>query len=254
MNRRDFLSSTAAVSAALAFPLGQRKWRPLGRSTSAAGDWRSFEVTTRVEVLKPAGTTRVWVPAALVSETPYQKTLANTFDAPGGTATLIERAADALGIIAAEFPAGVPPIVTVTSRIATRNYAVDLSTARGAKSEHRATLEHFLRPTELLPTDGIVKATATAITAPPGRMWTRRAPSTSGSWTTRSAIPARAVAVSATSASCSKPATSAANAPISTRSTSVWPARRACRRATCTASGSRSRSSDTGASAPRQGT
>ena len=164
MNRRDFLSSTAAVSAALAFPLGQRKWRLLGRSTSAAGDWRSFEVTTRVEVLKPAGTTRVWVPAALVSETPYQKTLANTFDAPGGTATLIERAADALGIIAAEFPAGVPPIVTVTSRIATRNYAVDLSTARGAKSEHRATLEHFLRPTELLPTDGIVKATATAIT------------------------------------------------------------------------------------------
>src|SRR5437879_12377626 len=70
MNRRDFLSSTAAVSAALAFPLGQRKWRPLGRSTSAAGDWRSFEVTTRVEVLKPAGTTRIWVPAALVSETP----------------------------------------------------------------------------------------------------------------------------------------------------------------------------------------
>ena len=164
MNRRDFLSSTAAVSAALAFPLGKSKWRAFARSAAATGGWRSFEVTTHVEVLKPSGTTRVWVPAALVSETPYQKTLANTFDAPGGTATLVERAADALGIIAAEFPAGVPPIVTVTSRIATRNYAVDLSTARGGKSEHRATLEHFLRPTELLPTDGIVKTTAAAIT------------------------------------------------------------------------------------------
>src|SRR5437879_4267953 len=163
MHRRDFLSSTAAVSAALAFPPGTRKWRPFARST-AASDWRSFEVTTRVEVLKPAGTTRVWVPASLVSETPYQKTLANTFDAPGGTATLIERAADALGIIAAEFPAGVPPIVTVTSRIATRHYAVDLSTPRGAQSERQAALEHFRRPTELLPTDGIVKTTATAIT------------------------------------------------------------------------------------------
>src|SRR5439155_10453334 len=98
-------------------------------------DWRSFEVTTHVEVLKPAGTTRIWVPAALVRETPYQQTLANTFAAPGGTATLVERAADALGIIAAEFPAGVPPIVTVTSRIATRNYAVDLSAPRGTRGE-----------------------------------------------------------------------------------------------------------------------
>ena len=164
MNRRDFLSSTAAVSATLAFPLEKRTWRPFARSTAAAGDWRSFEVTTHVEVLKPSGMTRVWVPAALVRETPYQQTLANTFAAPGGTAKLIERPADDLGLIAAEFPAGVPPIVTITSRIATRNYAVDLSTSRGAKSEPRATLEHFLRPTDLVPTDGIVKTTATAIT------------------------------------------------------------------------------------------
>src|SRR5207247_9879218 len=60
--------------------------------------------------------------------------------------------------------AGVTPSVTFTSRIATRNYSVDLSTPRGAKSERRGALEHFLRPTELLPTDGIVKTTATAIT------------------------------------------------------------------------------------------
>jgi hypothetical protein len=32
---------------------------------------------------------------------------------------------DALGIIAAEFPAGVKPILTVTSRIATKDCAVD---------------------------------------------------------------------------------------------------------------------------------
>ncbi len=164
MNRRGFLSSTAAVSAALAFPLRKEKWRPFAQSTAAAGDWRSFEVTTHVEVLKPAGTTRIWVPAALVRETPYQQTLANTFAAPGGRAKLVERPADDLGLIAAEFPAGVTPIVTVTSRIATRNYSVDLSTPRGAKSERRGALEHFLRPTELLPTDGIVKTTATAIT------------------------------------------------------------------------------------------
>src|SRR6267143_1662998 len=109
MNRRDFLRSSGAVSAALAFPPGKGKGRPFARRTTSDG-WRTFEVTTHVEVLKPSGTTRIWVPAALVRETPYQKTLANTFDAAGGTAKLVERPADSLGIIIAQFPAGVTPI------------------------------------------------------------------------------------------------------------------------------------------------
>jgi len=128
------------------------------------GSWRTFEVTTRVEVLKSSGATRIWVPAALINQTPFQRTLANTFDAKGGTAKIVESKADALGIIASQFPAGVKPILTVTSRIATKNYAVDLSAPSRAPKENRAELEHFLRPTKLLPTDGIVKATATEIT------------------------------------------------------------------------------------------
>jgi transglutaminase-like putative cysteine protease len=160
MKRRDFLRSTGAASAVLAFA---RAGRLLRRGTPADG-WRTFEVMTHVEVLKPSGTTRIWVPAALVSETPYQKTLANNFAAAGGKARLVERAADSLGIIAAEFRAGAKPSVTVTSRIATRNYAVDLSGLRTGRSDRRATLAHFLRPTKLLPTGGIVKTTADEIT------------------------------------------------------------------------------------------
>jgi transglutaminase-like putative cysteine protease len=121
---------------------------------------------TRVEVLKPAGTTRIWVPGALVSETPYQKTLANTFNAPGGQAHFVERPDDSLGIVAATFPADVAPVLTVMSRIATRNVAIDLSagTGRAWAGAPRGALEHFLRPTALLPTNGIVKEKADAIT------------------------------------------------------------------------------------------
>jgi transglutaminase-like putative cysteine protease len=128
--------------------------------------WRRFEVMTRVEVLKPAGPTRIWVPGALVTETPYQKTLANTFNAPGGQARFVERSDDALGIVAATFPADVPPVLTVTSRIATRNVATDLSGGAAPRgvSPRRGALEHFLRPTALLPTNGIVKEKADAIT------------------------------------------------------------------------------------------
>ena len=160
MNRRDFLRSATIASAGLALP----KNRQLFASDAASDGWRTFEVTTRVEVLKTAGSTRIWVPGALIQETPFQRTLSNTFDARGGSAKLVESNTDALAIIAAEFAAGVKPSLTVTSKIATRNTAVDLSAPGKAPKEDRAKLDHFLRPTKLLPTGGIVKATATEIT------------------------------------------------------------------------------------------
>jgi transglutaminase-like putative cysteine protease len=161
MKRRDFIRSASVVSASLAFPKTGR----LFEQDTGSGSWRNFEVTTRVEVLKSPGATRVWLPAALINQTPFQKTLANTFDAQGGTAKIVESKADALGIIAAEFPPGVRPILTATSRIATKNCMVELAARSKTPKENRAELEHFLQPTKLLPTDGVVKATAIEITS-----------------------------------------------------------------------------------------
>jgi transglutaminase-like putative cysteine protease len=161
MNRRDFLCSASAVSVSLLLP---RTGRLFAQSIGSNG-WRTFEVTTRVEVLKSSGTARVWVPAALIRPTPFQKTISNTFNAEGGTAKAVESKTDALGIIAAEFPAGVRPVLTVTSRIATKSCAVDLAAPGKAPQENPAELDYFLQPTKLLPTDGIVKATATEITS-----------------------------------------------------------------------------------------
>jgi transglutaminase-like putative cysteine protease len=106
----------------------------------------------------------VWLPAALVGETPFQKTLSNRFSAEGGKARMIELKADSIGILAAEFAAGARPVLTLTSQVATKNYSVDLSVPGKAPKVDRGELEHFLRPTKLLPTDGIVKATAIEIT------------------------------------------------------------------------------------------
>ena len=159
MNRRDLLRSAGAVSASLLLP---RTERLLARSATS-DNWRTFEVKTRVEILNSSGAMRVWLPAALIRKTPFQKTLSNAFSAEGGRAEIVEGRADALGIVAAEFPAGVKPVLRLTSRIATKNHAVDLSVPGKAPKADRAELEHFLRPTKLLPTDGIVKATATEI-------------------------------------------------------------------------------------------
>jgi transglutaminase-like putative cysteine protease len=162
MNRRDFLRVAGAVSASLALP-GSRNLFAEGVPT---GDWRTFDVTTRVEISTPSGSTLVWVPAALARETLYQKTLSNEFHADGGEARIVENKADGLGIVAAKFPEGTKPVLTVTSRVSTRNYAVDLSEPPAVRTPKatQAELEHFLRPTKYVPTDGIVKATAAVAT------------------------------------------------------------------------------------------
>src|SRR6266550_4973947 len=113
MNRRDFLRRTAVGSAAWALTgrhgraLATRTRSNDGTSTAVQpGDngWRTFELTTRVRVLKPSGATRVWLPMPLVSA-PYQKTLGDTYLAAGGRSVVVER--EDLDMLMAEWDAGV---------------------------------------------------------------------------------------------------------------------------------------------------
>ena len=160
MDRRDFLQSISALSASLALP-GARQ---LLAEAAAPGGWRTFEVTTRIEVLKPSGTTRVWAPGALTTKTPFQRTLSNKFQAEGGTVHTLQRKEDGLEIISAQFPDGIRPVLTVTNLVETKDYTVDLSGRGKGPKASRAELEYFTRSTNLLPTDGIVKETSTEIT------------------------------------------------------------------------------------------
>ncbi len=160
MNRRDFLARAGAASTSLMVP----SLTSLLRADAGRAGWRTFEVRTQIEVLKHAKASRVWAPAALLVETPYQKTLSNTFQAAGGAARLVKSPADGLGIVAAEFAAGVRPVLTVISRVATRDYSVDLAGPHKAAGLSHAERQHYTRPTRLLPTDGIVKDTAAEIT------------------------------------------------------------------------------------------
>jgi hypothetical protein len=123
MNRRNFLRSTVAFSAGAALPIAPGL---LAQDTAVAG-WRTFEVTTRIELPNSSGAARVWAPAALIVQTPFQRTLSNKFNAEGGAASLIENKPDGLGLVAAEFPSGAKPVLSLTSRVATKDYAVDLS-------------------------------------------------------------------------------------------------------------------------------
>jgi transglutaminase-like putative cysteine protease len=160
MNRREFVSSTSLTFASLSLS----KTGLSAAQHSPIEGWRIFEVTTRAEVLKPAGPTTVWLPAALMQNTPFQRTISNRFSADGGTARMVKTKLEGLGIVVATFPSEVRPVLILTSRVALRNYAVDLSKPGPARPLPASELKYFLQPTKHIPTDGIVKSTASEIT------------------------------------------------------------------------------------------
>lgn len=154
--RRLFLQSSSALAAGLAAPAfaqaQQRQFAP------APGPWRTFEVTTRVEVADAQGPVRLWLPVPSVNS-PWQESLESSFST-NGSARYAADAADGARMLQVEFAAGTAkPAVELTSGVRTRDRAVEWN--RPAKvREDASTLAHYMRPTALIPTDGIVRTTA----------------------------------------------------------------------------------------------
>src|SRR5262245_2362626 len=154
MRRRHFIPTAGPTTAALVLPRSSRVLAAAG-----ADGWRAFEVTTTVEVLKPAGATRVWLPLPLIVETAYQRSLESTHTAEGGQARVVQDATTATSILAAEWAPGVRPLLTLTSRVRTRDRAVDLASKEFVPALDGKERALYLEPTTLVPTGGIVKTT-----------------------------------------------------------------------------------------------
>ena len=161
MNRRNFLRTTTLASTAVMFPAMAP---PVAHAEAGSGEaWRVFDVTTRVEILKPAGITRVWIPTPLLDDTPFQKTLGNKFDAEGGSARLEKDPHYGAGMVAAEWPGGVKPVLVHTARFATRNISVDTTLPRDFQPDSPEVLERYVQSTEHARTDGAVKELSDSI-------------------------------------------------------------------------------------------
>ena len=162
MDRRQFIKlgtafPLAAAAGSFALPgsaLGQQK-----AFTPQPGKWRTFEVTTRVEIAQPAGATKVWLPLPSI-DSDYQKSLDNKWVAADAKVSVVEDGKYGAKILVADFPAGVAkPMVELTSRVQTQDRAVEWS-RKAQRKEDPAALKVWLQPTELMPTDGIVRRTA----------------------------------------------------------------------------------------------
>lgn len=158
MNRRNFLQSSALVAAAQALP-----WGNIARS--AEHGWRTFEVVTRVAVTDAFGKARAWVPLPLVVDTGWQRTLNNSWSGNASRAEVLRDPKYGFTMLYAEWPEKeMDPVVEITSRFMTRDRSVDLSAPLAGVDLSEAERRFYTAPTELIPTDGIVRDTALKIT------------------------------------------------------------------------------------------
>ncbi|WP_111423541.1 transglutaminase-like domain-containing protein, partial [Rhodoplanes roseus] len=132
------------------------------------GAWRSFAVTTRLEIARPEGRMQAWVPVPSVNEAAWFRSLDSTFTS-NGKATMVRDPKYGAGMVHVEWTAGeAAPFVEVTSTVATRDRAVDFSTPGRPAPLSAAERTLYTEGTDLIPVDGIVKETATKITAGAG--------------------------------------------------------------------------------------
>jgi transglutaminase-like putative cysteine protease len=152
--RRQLLQAGLAA-AALPLPV----FAQARRFAPQAGAWRSFEVTTTVNVADPQGLTRVWLPLPDI-DTDWQRTVSHHWS---GNAQNVRIAADpkqGVRLLYAEFAPDVKaPVIALSSQVQTRNRSVDWS-RKDAAPEDPAVLRANLQPSELKPLDGIVRKTA----------------------------------------------------------------------------------------------
>ncbi len=163
--RRFLLNSAAWCTSSLLAPLAAHaQTRPF--DPGPADGWRVFELTTKVEPINSGAATTVWIPIPSVEAPDWIRPMGNLWQ---GNATTVREWHDPVqgaGLIEASWDAGCPaPTLEITSRVATRDRAVDLAHPGRAPALDAATRALYTRPTRMAPLDGIVGKTARSITA-----------------------------------------------------------------------------------------
>src|SRR5262245_10469643 len=110
------------------------------------GEWRNFEVTTTVQLVDAPSEATVWVPIPTVN-TNWQRSLTSEVS-PGGTIETDPQSG-------ARFAVARAPELKVTSRVQTRDRAVDWHAPPQPGGETAKSLKRWVQPTRLVPTDGI---------------------------------------------------------------------------------------------------
>jgi transglutaminase-like putative cysteine protease len=160
LHRRHLLTTASGLALAPWLTTARAQER---RFEPRPGDWRGFEMTTTLELRNATGPAKVWVPVPVI-DSEYQRSHETSFSGSASKAQIASDTRYGAKMVYAEFAdAAAPSTLTVVSRIETRNRATDWSRKVSAR-EDAETLRYWTQPTDLMPTDGIVRDTAREVT------------------------------------------------------------------------------------------
>jgi transglutaminase-like putative cysteine protease len=161
-DRRTLLKAGAAVSLSAGLP---RFASASGGFNPQPGAWRTFQVVTRLEIANPEGKAQAWVPVPAVNEAAWFKSLGSEWTTNGAASLKRDPKYSAEFVHVAWKDGEKAPVITVTSKISSRDRAVDLTKSGTIAALSAGERKLYTESTELIPVDGIVRQTADKITA-----------------------------------------------------------------------------------------
>jgi transglutaminase-like putative cysteine protease len=161
INRREMLQGGAMIALATGLP-------PLAFANTFAptpGDWRTFQTLTRVEI-KRDGPAQAWLPLPTFAQDAWFRPQSNDWTTNASSAEIKsdpKYGAQLLHVMWSDNERD--RFIEVTSSFATRDRSIDLEKPHDVAALTDDERKLYLAPTELIPTDGIVKVTSGQITA-----------------------------------------------------------------------------------------
>lgn len=157
------LAATAAILPRAAFAQGAAEPTVFAPEI---GRWRSFQIVTTVEILKPEGSVQAWLPVASFGNPDWFKPGDNSWTTNARSAKIVRDPKSGAEMLHLEFAEGErAPRVELTSRATTRDWAVDLTRPGQPAPLSAEERQRNTAATDLIPTTGIVKETSDRIVA-----------------------------------------------------------------------------------------
>lgn len=161
LDRREFLKAGTAASVIAAMP-GKVFADPA--FAPRPGAWRTFEITTRIELSGTEGSGRAWVPLPGFSASDWNRSVTSTVTTNAASARVMHGAPDDADMLLVEWKAGRgAPAVEIISHVATRDRAMDLSRPGSPTPLMSAERARYLAGSRFVPVDGIVEETSNRI-------------------------------------------------------------------------------------------
>lgn len=132
----------------------------IGLPDDPPAQWRSYDIVSTITLRKVKGKTRVWLPLAQYKDSPWQRSLGHSWQGNFESAGIYRDPVAEMEVFYADWDEGVvTPQLQIVSQVATQDRHFDI-TRRGAAVERNEVLRRCLHPTDLMPTDGLVRRTA----------------------------------------------------------------------------------------------